>query len=570
MNDSPGSFELLSTRVDELERRICVLEHSEMKVAMAVPVQQHQPTEAEAEPSSIQAGTFFPTLGRAMLGIAGAYVLRAVAEAGVMPKLAISAVATVYAFGWLVWAGRNPPLPSSLRFVYASTSALILVPLLWENTLHFHVFSPIVSAGILAAFATLSTALDLRSTASHISWITLGAVAFTSATLGFATHDPLPFILSLLVALVAIDFGGAFAFMQPARPLVALVTDLSIWGLIFIYAGPETARAEYPVIPVLPLIAPACMLFLIEGTSVAVTAIVRNESVGIFKAVQAVLAFLLAMWSVLAFASSKGGLIAGLGCLGLSAAVYATEYLRLRSRADQRNFQIFGIWAAGLLVTGAMLALPREYAAICLAVGGLVAYWSAARLNSQMLEFQGAVYFLTAALTAGLPQYVFGALAGTVPARAVLGVSIVLVCSALVEIVSRDARKSSWRQTILHCIPLLLALCTLCAALVHGVVYVSGHRFPVNAHHLAFIRTLVISGVSLCMAFAGSRPSHAAMKHLAYGALAFLAAKLLFEDLRHGHMEFAAASIFIFALTLIAVPRLIRAGKGMHETNLAK
>jgi hypothetical protein len=569
MNDSSGSFELLSSRVDELEHRICALEHPET-VAVRVPVQPQLPTEAEAEPSSMQAGTFFPTLGRAMLGIAGAYVLRAVAESGAMPKLAISGVATAYALTWLIWAARNAALPALPRFAYASTSALILVPLLWENTLHFHVFSPMVSAGILAAFATLATALDFRSTASHISWITLGAAAFTSAALAFATHDPLPFVFSLLVVLLAIDCGKAFDSSRAARPLVALVADVAVWGLIFIYAGPEAARADYPIIPVLLLIAPACMLFLIEGTSVAVTAIVRDESISIFEAIQAVLAFLLAIWSVLVFVPSKGSVIAGVMCLVLSAAVYATNYLRRRSQADQRNVRIFGIWAAGLMVTGAMLALPQEFAAICLAICALAAYWIAARLNSQMMQFQGAVYFLAAAFTVGLPRYVFGALAGTVPGRLVVSIFMILVCSVLVEIVARAFTPSNRMQTVLQFIPLLIATCTMCAVLVQGVVFLSGQGTSISAHHLAFIRTLVISGVSLCMALAGSRPSHAVMKYLAYGALAFLAAKLLFEDLRHGHMEFVAASIFVFAITLITVPRLVRMGKGIHGPNLAK
>jgi hypothetical protein len=570
MNDSSGSFELLSSRVDELEHRICALEHPKIAAAATLPIQPQPSNQAEAETSSMQSGTFFPTLGRAMLGIAGAYLLRAVAEGGAMPKLAISTVATAYAFGWLVWAGRDRCLRSLPRLLYASTSALILVPLLWENTLHFHVFSSIVSAGILAAFATMSTALDLRSPAFDFSWITLGAAAFTSATLGFATHDPVPFIFGMLVALLAIDCGRVFGFTQPPRALVAFVADFSVWGLIFIYAGPETMRAEYRVVPVLALIAPGCMLFLIEGTSIAVTAIARKENITTFEAIQAVLAFLLAMWSVLVFAPSRGRVIAGTMCLGLSVAVYAANYLRLRPHADRRNFHILGIWAAGLLVTGAMLALPRESAIVGLAAGALAAYWIAARLNSPMLEVQGALYFLAAALIAALPQYVFGALAGTVPTRATIPILIVLLCSALVEIVARDSTQSNWRRTILHIIPLLLATGTLCSVVVHGIVYVSGGGTPVIAHHLAFIRTLVVSGVSLCMALAGSRPRHAAMKYLAYGALAFLAAKLLFEDLRHGHMEFVAASIFIFAITLIAVPRLIRAGEGMHGTNLAK
>jgi len=570
MTDSPGSFELLSSRVDELEKRICALEHPARAMAPTVSTQLQPANQVEAEPSSMQAGTFFPTMGRAMLGIAGAYLLRAAAESGAMPKFAISAAATAYAFGWLIWAARNSAAPSLARYVYSSTSVLILVPLVWENTLHFYVFSPIVSAGILAAFATLSTALDLRSTSSRISWINLGAAAFTSAALAFATHDPLPFIFSLLVALLAIEGGRTFGSTQPARPLVALVADVAVWGLIFIYAGPETARTEYPTLAALPLIAPACMLFLIEGTSVAITAIAQNKTVTLFEAMQSILAFVLAIWSVLVFAPSNGRVIAGAACLGISAAVYVANSLRLRCLADQRNSHIFGIWAAGLLVTGAMLVLPRELAAICLALTALVAYWMATRLDSQMLKVQGALYFMAAAVIAELPQYVFRAMASTVPARADVSVFVVLVCSALVEIAARDSNQLSWRQTLLHLLPLLIATCTMCAALVQGGVFILGRGIPVSAHHLAFLRTLVLSGISLCMALSGSRPSHALMKHLSYGALAFLAAKLLFEDLRHGHMEFVAASIFVFALTLIAVPRLIRTGRGIQGPNLAK
>jgi hypothetical protein len=60
------------------------------------------------------------------------------------------------------------------------------------------------------------------------------------------------------------------------------------------------------------------------------------------------------------------------------------------------------------------------------------------------------------------------------------------------------------------------------------------------------------------LAFAGSRWHRPEMRRIAYAALGFLAIKLLFEDLRHGHLEFIAASIFLFALALIGVPRLAR------------
>jgi hypothetical protein len=78
--------------------------------------------------------------------------------------------------------------------------------------------------------------------------------------------------------------------------------------------------------------------------------------------------------------------------------------------------------------------------------------------------------------------------------------------------------------------------------------------------HVAFIRTSILCALALALAFAGSRLRRLELKRIAYAALGLLAAKLVFEDLRHGHMGFIAASIFLFALTLIAVPRLARAG----------
>ena len=48
-----------------------------------------------------------PVLGKAVLGIAGAYLLRAIAESGPVPKLPVLIVAIAYAAVWMVWAVRT-------------------------------------------------------------------------------------------------------------------------------------------------------------------------------------------------------------------------------------------------------------------------------------------------------------------------------------------------------------------------------------------------------------------------------------------------------------------------------
>jgi hypothetical protein len=113
---------------------------------------------------------------------------------------------------------------------------------------------------------------------------------------------------------------------------------------------------------------------------------------------------------------------------------------------------------------------------------------------------------------------------------------------------------------ILHLAPALLAVCAIAALTAHGTLWMLSRGVNVAAFHVAFIRTLILCAIALALAFAGSRWRRLELKRIAYAALALVAAKLVFEDLRHGHMVFIAASIFLFALTLIGVPRLARAG----------
>src|ERR1700692_3076339 len=130
MNGSPGSFELLSSRVDELEKRVHALEHpDEDRSPVLKPIATPTATSHRGDEAPLQTANVFPVLGRAMLGIAGAYVLRAIAEAGFMPKIAVAAVAIAYAFAWLVWAARVSKVSGFVSLIYTVTSAAILAPM---------------------------------------------------------------------------------------------------------------------------------------------------------------------------------------------------------------------------------------------------------------------------------------------------------------------------------------------------------------------------------------------------------------------------------------------------------
>ena len=114
----------------------------------------------------------------------------------------------------------------------------------------------------------------------------------------------------------------------------------------------------------------------------------------------------------------------------------------------------------------------------------------------------------------------------------------------------------------------LWPLALLAALVVYGLVRLTEVAITPGASHVAVIRTLTTCILALLLAYAGSRWNRKELGWLAYGALAFIASKLVFEDMRHGHMGFTAVSIFLYAITLLSVPRLVRLGqqtKGIQE-----
>ncbi len=156
----------LSERVRELERRVAALERQPAvetpaaaeSASAALP--EAPPPEARhgLPPSNVSAGVV-SVIGKAVLAIAGAYLLRAIAESGTIPQLPVLMVAIAYAGMWLVWALRTHATNLFASVTYAITSALILSPLLWESTVRFQVVWPAFTAAVLVAYVVLALAL---------------------------------------------------------------------------------------------------------------------------------------------------------------------------------------------------------------------------------------------------------------------------------------------------------------------------------------------------------------------------------------------------------------------------
>jgi hypothetical protein len=567
--DDLDALARLTARIEDLEQRISTLEHSPVKsasVTAASALSASRLTSPHTTGKAIslaQDGGAFAVLGKAMLGIAGGYVLRAVAESGSFPKLAVVVLALGYAATWLIWAARVPVEARLASAVYAITAALILAPMLWELTLRFQVLPASVTAVVLGLFVITAYALAWKRSMTSVVWVTSVAAVLTTLALLIATHDLVPFVSALLFMALASEVSADCNHWPSLRPLVAGAADLAVWILLYIYSGPENIRSDYKSITPPLLIALGCVPFLIYGASIVFRTTRLRHKINFFEIGQTVIAFLLAAFSILRLGASAGATVLGALCLLFSAACYALAYAYFDRYHEERNYHVYATWSGALFLAGSALSLSRVPLALGLSVAAVVGTLLGVRASRLTLEFHGLAWLAVAAYASGLLDYAGRALAGTFPA--VPGwtstVWIVAASAVLCYAVGGRLRTERWNQRFLQLLSAILAVAAVITFLVSVLVWLAAVGMTPGASQIAVIRTLITCAVALALAFSGSRWQRTELLWIAYGILALVTAKLLFEDLQHGHPGSTAASIFLYAVALILVPRMARVGR---------
>src|SRR5271157_788179 len=561
MDDLLDALARLSDRLEHLERRVSALERSS-ETANSRPTPATAPargTPAAEEFPLPQTGGVFPVVGKAMLGIAGAYLLRAVAESGALPQWVVVALALAYAGMWLLWAARVPANIPFASSAYAVTSALILAPMLSELTLRFKILPASVTAGVLSAFAVGASALAWKRNLAPVIWVANVTAVFTALALMIATHALAPFLSALLIMALIGEFAADLNRWLRLRYLLAPAADLAVCIPIYIYSLPEGLRSDYPAFHAAALLTFPSALFLIYGASVTLRTTWLRQRITFFEMVQTVIAFLLAAFSLLWFEpAARAGL--GIFCLLFSAACYAAAFVRFDRLPEQRNYHVYSTWSAVLLLAGSFLCLPPLLLALFLSVAAIVATLVGVRTACLTLEFHGLVFLAAAALASGLLDYAGRALAGTFPNAPGWMVWIVAATVLLCYFFGGRFPGELWNQRLLRLLSAILAVSAAATLLVSALVWLAALGMTPGASHIAVIRTLITCALALTLAFGGSRWQRIELVWTAYGTLAFVTAKLLFEDLPHGHSGSIAVSIFLYAVALIIVPRMARLG----------
>ncbi|MGO9259578.1 MAG: hypothetical protein ACLQU1_25185 [Bryobacteraceae bacterium] len=574
-------WEALEREVHELRQRVAFLEqHMGLSALSALSSEGAAPADAavsapanpaESVPQSASNHPLadvpgaLPIVGRALLGLAGAYLLRAITESGTLSARVGTAAGIAYALLWLGWAARIPATERLRTAIDSLTAVLILSPLLWEATTRFHAISPWTAAAILLVFAVFGMAISWRKSLLIVSTFATLAALGTAAALLLATHDVLPFTFLFLAVAAAIEASACLEHWLSERWLGATAADLSVLLATWLVTNERGLPQGYAPIPHAWLIAAQVALLTIYLSSTIVRTLFRGFSFTSFETAQCAVAFAVGLSGGLQMAPVMAGVM-----LVCAAACYLVSFALLeRKGASSRNFYTYSTFGILLALGGSRILLSGATAGWVWSVLAIACIWAGGSFGRLTLEVHGGIYLLLALASSGALQEATALLLGAGPwpgERQVAlwtGLAATAAAYALVAHYSRDDRREghpTWNMQVFR-IAVAASFVGMAAGIAAGALTGLYHlAMGADATHAycATLRTGTLAGLSLLLAWAGPRWNRAELSRLIYPAMLLGGYRLVVEDLHEGHKGALFLSLLLYGAVLMALPRLKR------------
>ena len=545
MNGPPTELETrqleqLIQTVDDLRRRVAALERQ----STPAPASAAQPVEFPGPPADLSTG-LLAALGRLLLGIAGAYLLRAITEAALLPQLAGTIAGLLYAGAWLVSAAGIRSANRLIVAFQALTAALIAGPLLWEAAVRFHSLTAEAAAAALALFIVLGQVVAWRRDLSAVAGVAAGAGAATALVLIIATLNPVPFAIALLIAAAVIEYGAFRDRALALRWVIALAVDFCAFLLMYVATRPQGLPEGYAAVPIPTLIAIQITLMAIYLASTVTRTLVRRLPIAWFEVAQLAIAITLAIGCGLRVAHGAGVIAMGAACLAAGAFGYFAAFAN-RS-ISRRNFHAYATFAALLVSIGSILALSPLPRTVLWSVLALIGIAFGERTRGNTLRTHGALYLVAASFLSGLLAYW-----PPVTTSTILCASSAVIAYGLV-LRLRKARLLLWTERVSASI-LAALVCWSTMGLIMGSLI--GVRF--DPLLVSTLRTAWVAVVAIALAWCGRRWNLKELVWILYPWMMFGALKLFAEDFRLGRPATLFVSLLLYGGTLIALPRLLR------------
>jgi len=546
-----GQLAELIQAVEDLQRRVAALEQRSAAGSLSGA---QEGGFAAPEVAAVDSANILAALGRLLLGIAGAYLLRAITEATLLPQLAGAILGLVYAVVWLVSAGRVASRNRMSAGFQAFTAALVAGPLLWEATVRFHSLAPIGAAVALALFIICGQLVAWRAKADVVAGVAALAGSVTAIALIVATLNPAPFAIAILTAAAVIEFGAVRGRAVGLRWMIAAASDFCAFLILYVATRPQLpdgyAHMSLPVVISIPI-----ALAGIYVASTVTRTLVRGARITGFEIAQAAISVALALGCGLGAAHGAGTVLTGAICLFTGLAAYAAVLLIKSS--PRRNFHVYATFALLLVTVGSSISLPSLIETVLWSAFAVAATAFGESTRANTFRMHGAFFLCAAAWAAGvhtISRAMIGSDGSAWPPSAAALVALTATVIAYVLVLRlRTNGLPLWTPRVSAAI-LVAILCWGLAGIAAGAL--NSTRW--DAQLVSTLRMGVIAAVAIALAWFGRRRNVNELIWILSPWMIFGALKLAAEDFRQSRPATLFLSLLLYGGTLIALPRLLR------------
>lgn len=558
----------IAVRLARIEARLAEVERR-LGLAAAGAAGAGAPPDAGAELPQLrlpEAGSLPGLAGKSLLGLAAAYLLRALTESGrLAPALGV-ALGLAYALAWLVWAARTPAAEALTVRVRALTSALILGPLLWEAHLRFRATTSWQTACVLVLFAVMALAISWRKNQTAVALIGSLAGMLLSAAFLIRTHDVVPYTGGLLALAAAVEISACLEHYLGERWIVAGLANLAVLLLTYVATRPPGSLEGYAPVGRTAAIGAQAALVAIYLASTMVRTLLRGFRISVFELAQATLALCIGIWGALAVAQGhpRAVLAAGLFCAVCGVACYVVSFAFLERQAkNDRNFYSYATFGLALVLASSGLLLGGTFRPLLWAVLAAAFVLAGRESGRMMLKLHAGIYAALAVSVSGLAARANESLLSAT-AHAAGGATAAMWIAAAGALAAYGLLLRGGQPE--HCTAvyrvasLLLAAGALWSLAGAGLLAV-GIWCGAGARARDFCPTLLTGVLAVLAAAAGLGFRHWRREELKWMAwLLTLAAtyKVFVHDLPQAHAFAIVISLLIYGALLIWMPRLTR------------
>jgi hypothetical protein len=565
-----ATLKRLARSIEDVSRRLAALE-AETRGEAATQRPAAPPAAAVAALPVVPAtaATVLPLLGRLFLVLGGAWLLRALTDAGTLPLAGGVTAGLVYAGVWLALADRAGTAGRRWSAeVHGVTAAIIAFPLVWEAATRFKVLSPAAAAAVLAVVAGGALAVAGRRSLVALAWAATTATLVTAFAL-VASTQAIAVFAALLVAL-----GVATVWLAYARRwfglswTAALVADLVVAEAVALVTRTGGPPEAYRGLSTAAVEAVALALLVAYLATFAVRTLVRRRDASVFEAVQTVAALLVGFGGAaeVSRATGTGGIALGVAALATGAACYLIAEAGAAGRVGGGiNYVFYSSLALVLVLAGTpLVAAPATLSAVwcSLALGGAVL---GCRLDRLVLRAHAAAYVVAAGAASGLLAFAVGAFAASVstpggeaPAAIWVALAGSVTCYAALVVFGRRCEASRPARLPELAVAVIAALGVGAALVLAGARLLPLREGVPDPGALATLRTTVLAATALALAAAGRRAQREELVWLVYPVLALGGLKLLAQDVPQGRPATLVLSFAAYGAALILAPRLLR------------